>query len=115
MWFKIAQALRGRLTTVGRTKMKVSIAERKEKGEAQNKAQKEAAKHVQLYKPSAGAEKAKADLMQLTMQIPFTPVPVAVAETQEKKVEESKATEDVPQQVAATIDQETKVEEVKTV
>ncbi len=47
--------------------MKVSIADRKEKGEAQKEAAKEAAKHVQLYKPSVGAEKAKADLMQLTM------------------------------------------------
>jgi hypothetical protein len=63
------------VTTVGRTKMKVSIADRKEKGEAQKEAAKEAAKHVQLYKPSVGAERAKADLMQLTMQIPNTPVP----------------------------------------
>lgn len=55
------------MTTVGRTRMKVSIADRKEKGEAQREAAKEAAKHVQLYKPSVGAEKAKADLMQLAM------------------------------------------------
>jgi hypothetical protein len=56
--------------------MKVSIADRKEKGEAQREAAKEAAKHVQLYKPSVGAEKAKADLMQLAMKIPNTPVPL---------------------------------------
>ena len=74
-WFKIANALKGRVTTVGRTRMKVSIADRKEKGEAQRKAFKEAEKHVQLYKPSTGAEKAKADLMQLAMQIPDTPLP----------------------------------------
>ena len=53
--------------------------------------------------------------MQLTMQIPFTPVPEMVPETQEKKAEESKAAEDVPQQVGATTVQETQAEEVKTV
>jgi len=30
-WFKIANSLKGRVTTIGRTRMKVSIAERKEK------------------------------------------------------------------------------------
>lgn len=91
--------------------MKVSIADRKEKGEAQKEAAKEAAKHVQLYKPSVGAERAKADLMQLTMQIPDTPLPTA----QEKKVEESKTGEEVPQQVVSSPAPETKNEEVKTV
>lgn len=37
-WFKIVAALRGRVTTVGRTKMKVSIADRKEKGKVVQKA-----------------------------------------------------------------------------
>ena len=94
--------------------MKVSIADRKEKGEAQKEAAKEAAKHVQLYKPSVGAEKAKGDLMQLTMQIPNTPVPVVQA-VQEKKTEESKTSEDVPQLAEISPAQETHKEEVKTV
>ena len=50
--------------------------------------------------------------MQLTMQIPDTPLPVV--QTQEK-TEESKVAEDVPQQLSEATAQQTQSEEVKTV
>ena len=112
-WFKIANALRGRVTTIGRTRMKVSIADRKEKMESQKEAKKAAQKHVQLYKPSTGAEKEKADLAQLAMQIPTTPVPTATEVTEESKTGE-KTTEDVPQLVKISSEHQTQSEEVKT-
>lgn len=94
--------------------MKVSIADRKEKSEAQQEAKKEAQKHVQLYKPSTGAEKATADLQSLAMQIPDTPLPVKTEDVEESKTGE-KTSEDVPQLVQIGSEHQTQSEEVKTV
>ena len=93
--------------------MKVSIADRKEKMESQKEAKIAAQKHVQLYKPSTGAEKEKADLAQLAMQIPTTPVPKANEVVEESKTGEN-TTEDAPQLVKISSEHQTQSEEVKT-